>query len=409
MNKKLLMNAPIAIIGGGYVGLPLAISFASDAMRSVTVFDIDNSKVDDLSNGIDDTDTPDFKEYFSKIRFTSRPKDLEKINIFIVTVPTPINEKFEPDLSYITNAIEIIAPFFKKNSLIIFESTVYPGATEEVFIPLLENKTGLDCKTDFWAGYSPERINPGDHKNTLKQIVKLVSGSCHESGEFIKGLYSEIVDEVFLTSSIKVAESSKVIENVQRDINIALMNELSIIFKNLDINMTDVLEAAKTKWNFLDFTPGLVGGHCIGIDPYYLMWKSTKAGYFPSFLTEARKINESMAEFHAGEILKLLSKNSSNKKIIILGVTFKENCSDIRNSKVIDLIAALKEYNFEVSAVDPYVKQEDFNIVELIDINEIEFQQYALIVLATPHRIFSDHYTNFKDIPIYDIKGIFPK
>ena len=358
-----LKKTKIAIIGLGYVGLPLAIEFGKK--YSVTGFDINKSRVNELNNFEDSTGEADIEDLIKTIKSSDTSDvglklsyDINELfgsNIFIITVPTPINEFKSPDLSFLISASEMVAKLLKKDDIVIYESTVYPGCTEEDCVPVLEKFSGLIYNKDFYCGYSPERINPGDKINTLTKIKKVTSGSNTEVAAFIDNLYKSIIKAgTHLAPSIKVAEASKSIENAQRDLNISFVNELALIFDRMGIDTHDVLEAAGTKWNFLKFKPGLVGGHCIGVDPYYLAHKAESLGYHPQVILSGRRVNDYMGKFIASNVVKLLiSRNQiiTNSKVLVLGITFKENCPDIRNSKVIDIIRELEQYNIFVDVL----------------------------------------------------------
>lgn len=408
----------LAIIGLGYVGLPLAVEFGK---KFPTIgFDINTSRIEELNNSIDQTlevASDDIKEA-SKLIFTSDPEKLRAPNVYIVTVPTPINSNNDPDLSFLESACQMIGQNLNANDIVVFESTVYPGATEEVCIPILENESGLVFNNDFFCGYSPERINPGDKKHKLKNIVKVVSGSTNQTANFLEELYGEIIEAgIHKASSIKVAEAAKIIENTQRDINIALMNELSLIFKKMNISTQEVLEAAETKWNFLPFAPGLVGGHCIGVDPYYLTYKAREIGYRPEIILAGRKINDEMADVIAKEIINIAKKkkiNPNSSAALVMGMTFKQDCPDIRNTKVVDLVSQLKAQGMKVDIYDPWVDKEEAKKeygIELID--EIQNGFYQVIVIAVPHEKFYDlgleriRKYGDQDAFVYDIRYLF--
>ena len=416
----------IGIIGLGYVGLPLAVEFGK---KFLTVgFDINEQRVKELNSFKDITLEVSFKELKSVIDFkrnqkkglfiTNNKNDLSKVNFFIITVPTPVNKDKTPDLSFLKKASDFVGTLIKKNDIVVYESTVYPGLTEEFCIPIIEAKSKLKYNKDFFAGYSPERINPGDKSRGLTDIVKVVSGSNPKISQVINDVYKQIISAgTHLASSIKVAEAAKVIENAQRDINIAFVNELSKIFNLLDINTYEVLDAARTKWNFLDFKPGLVGGHCIGVDPYYLATKAIEHGYDPQIILNGRRINDSMSKYVVSTFLKILSTSIDNiekSKILVLGVTFKENCPDIRNSKVFDIIKDLMKKSENVVIVDPLAnKKEVFKTHKLILKNQIPNDKFDGTLIAVCHDEFSalvsdnKHLNNFGII--YDIKGKFPE
>ena len=414
-------NIKIAIIGLGYVGLPLAVLFAKK--YKVIGFDIDNNRVNQLSKGIDKTGEIDSKKLEKVLingtlkeglLLTSDSKDIINADYFIVTVPTPIDKNHKPDLTPLFKASKLVGNSLKKGSTVIYESTVYPGATEEECVPILENHSKLIYNKEFFVGYSPERINPGDRKHTVEKIIKVTSGSTNAVAEKVDKLYnSVIIAGTFKASSIKVAEMAKVIENTQRDINIAFVNELSKITSKLNIKTKDVLDAAGTKWNFLKFKPGLVGGHCIGVDPYYLAQKAEEVGYFPEIILAGRRINNSMGEFVASECIKLLIKKDvkiKSVKALILGFTFKENCPDIRNTGVERLRKSLISFGLETEVYDPYASEKD--VKDQYDfklISDLE-NKYDLIVLALDHDKFKtldlDNHLK-KNGVLYDIKSIY--
>ncbi len=412
-------HAKIGIIGLGYVGLPLAVEFGK---KYPTIgFDLKQKRIKELESSVDSTleVTSDELQEATMLSYTSQIEDLTTCNIFIVAVPTPIDASKRPDLTPLEGASLSVAKLLKKGDVVIYESTVYPGATEEVCIPLLEENSGLQYNTDFFCGYSPERINPGDKKHRLPSIIKVTSGSTPETATMIDSLYKSIITAgTFLASSIKVAEAAKVIENTQRDVNIALINELALIFNKLSINTSEVLKAAGTKWNFLPFTPGLVGGHCIGVDPYYLTHKAQEVGYHPNMILAGRRLNDNMGHYIASQLLKLMLKkgiNASNAKILIMGITFKENCPDLRNTKVIDIIFELKEYGINIDVYDPWVNQEE--AAKTYSINMVthpEPSKYDGVILAVAHDQFQkmdiSEYKQFlkKDHIIYDVKNILP-
>lgn len=386
-------DLPIAIVGLGYVGLPLAVEFGKK--RSVIGFDTNKDRIDKLLKGVDITFETSSKELGDAINlvYTNKLQDLRACKVFIITVPTPIDDFKRPDLAPLKSASKSIGSILKKGDIVIYESTVYPGATEEVCVPLLEEISGLTFNIDFFCGYSPERINPGDKEHRLTAIKKITSGSTPEVAVIVDNLYQEIITAgTHRTSSIKVAEAAKVIENTQRDVNIALINELSLIFNRLDIDTESVLKAAETKWNFIPFSPGLVGGHCIGVDPYYLTFKAKELGYNPEMILAGRKINDNMAFLVADQVLELMiNKNIAIKSsnILIMGLTFKENCPDIRNTKVVDLVKKFNSLECKVDVYDPWVKEDDalfeFNI-KLI--NYPLEGKYDAILLAVAHDKF---------------------
>ena len=386
-------NIRIGVIGLGYVGLPLAVEFGK--FFNTVGFDIDKSRVQQLLDGIDLTLEVNSDEIFESdlLSFSSNIQDIALCSIFIITVPTPLDALNKPDLYPLITATESVSQFLKENDIVIYESTVYPGATEEVCVPILEKNSGLEFNKDFFCGYSPERINPGDKEHRLTSIIKVTSGSSIESAEIIDNLYKKIIPVgTYQAESIKVAEAAKVIENTQRDVNIALINELSQIFNKLDIDTESVLKAAATKWNFLKFTPGLVGGHCIGVDPYYLTYKAIEVGYRPEMILAGRAINNSMGSFVVSQIVKLMNNKNIetiNAEVLILGLTFKENCPDLRNTRVIDLINGFKELQSNVDVYDPWVNKDEAK--KELGINPIEepsLNKYDVIILAVDHNEF---------------------
>jgi len=383
----------IALIGLGYVGLPLAIEFGKK--RDVIGFDINKERIDLLKNNTDPTLEITKREFTEAIylKFTTNVKHLKECNIFIVTVPTPIDKHKRPDLTSLENSSETIGSVLKKGDIVIYESTVYPGATEEICVPILEKKSGLIFNKDFYCGYSPERINAGDKEHKITNIRKVTSGSTPEIAIEINKLYQEIiVAGTHRAKSIKIAEAAKVIENTQRDLNIALINELALIFKKLDIDTEAVLEAAGTKWNFLPFRPGLVGGHCIGVDPYYLTHKANEVGYYPEMILAGRRLNDNMGSYVANEVSKLMTKKRiqiAEANILIMGLTFKENCPDHRNTRVVDLVKELKSFNCNVDVYDPWVNKKqvaDEYKIQIID--KPLKDKYSAIVIAVAHDEF---------------------
>ena len=404
----------IGVIGLGYVGLPIAIEFSK--YFDVVGFDINKGRISSLKSGIDFNEEEGIEKIKkNKIFFTDKSSYLKYCNIYIITVPTPVNKKNLPDLYLIKKATENVAKYINRKDILIYESTVYPGFTEEVLIPLIEKKTKLKLNSDFYCGYSPERINPGDKNKTLKNINKIVSGSNKYSLNIIYNLYKKIISaKVIKVNSIKIAESAKVIENCQRDINIAFMNELFMIFSKLNINFFKVLDAAKTKWNFLNFVPGLVGGHCIGVDPYYLAYKAKKIGHVPQIILSGRKINNLMPKFYASMISKN-RKNKSKLKTLILGATFKEDCKDLRNSKVLDLYNELKIRGHKVDIFDPMfsIKYKLFND-NILNIKP-KINSYNNIILAVKHDKFKKLGIRRilkwgkNDCKFFDIKNFFKK
>jgi UDP-N-acetyl-D-galactosamine dehydrogenase len=352
------LHSPIAIIGLGYVGLPLAVEFGK--YRAVIGFDINSQRVAELRSGIDRTleVTPEELQHAAQLRFSSRAEDLQHATTFIVTVPTPVDQANRPDMTPLVKASATVGSVLKKGDIVIYESTVYPGATEEVCVPVLEKQSGLRFNYDFFCGYSPERINPGDKVNTLTTIKKITSGSTPEAAEAVDQLYGQIITAgTWRASSIKVAEAAKVIENSQRDLNIAFVNELSVIFDRMGIDTLEVLEAAGSKWNFLPFRPGMVGGHCIGVDPYYLTHKAEELGYHPQVILAGRRINDNMARYCARNVIKRMLGNGidvARATVGVMGITFKENCPDIRNSKIADLVKELQAWNVHTVVMDPW-------------------------------------------------------
>lgn len=422
-----IKNSKISIIGLGYVGLPLAVEFAK---KFPTVgFDINKSRVQELNNGHDRTLeveddhlksvlVNDFKEGGNGLKVTDQSEDISSSNVFIVTVPTPTDKHNRPVLTPLIKASENIGAYLKKGDVVIYESTVYPGVTEDECVPVLEQVSGLKFNVDFFAGYSPERINPGDKEHTVTKIKKVTAGSTPEAGKFVDDLYKEvIVAGTHLAPTIKVAEAAKVIENSQRDINIAFVNELSKIFNLLKIDTQDVLEAAGTKWNFLPFKPGLVGGHCIGVDPYYLAQKAQEVGYHPEIILAGRRLNDSMGKHVATEVVKLMMRKDLkviDSKALMLGITFKENCPDIRNTRAIDIYHELKTYDIEVDVYDPWADADEvkheYNIDILNNTQSPNLEDYTAIILAVSHE-------KFKVLPIktnetrvvFDVKSFLDK
>lgn len=399
MNKIQIENSKIAIIGLGYVGLPLAIEFAKK--YAVLGFDINQERVNELSEGVDRTREADLNElnlvlraenHQRGLKFSFNTDDLRSCNIYIVTVPTPIDVFKAPNLTPLLKASEMLGKVLKKGDIVVYESTVYPGCTEEDCVPVLEKKSGLKFNADFFCGYSPERINPGDKINTLTKIMKVTSGSTSEIADFIDNLYKTIIlAGTHKAPSIKVAEASKAIENAQRDVNISFVNELALIFDRIGIDTNDVIEAAATKWNFLKYKPGLVGGHCIGVDPYYLAHKAESLGYHPQVILSGRRVNDNMGMFVANKVIKLMIKKGhliNTAKALILGVTFKENCPDIRNSRVIDIYNELKQFGLEVDVYDPHANKEEVKSEYNIDLIDGVEKQYDSIILAVSHDIF---------------------
>jgi UDP-N-acetyl-D-galactosamine dehydrogenase len=414
-----LRKCRIAVVGLGYVGLPLAVEFGKHF--DTLGFDIKRERIAELEKGRDSTLEVSRAELKSATRlaYSSEIADLKRCRVFIVTVPTPIDEYKRPDLTPLVRASETVGKALTRGAVVVYESTVYPGCTEEVCVPILERESGLTFNRDFFVGYSPERINPGDQEHRLTTIRKVTSGSTPAAAEFIDKLYSAIVKVgTYRASSIKVAEAAKVIENTQRDVNIALINELALIFNRLGIDTEEVLNAAGTKWNFLPFRPGLVGGHCIGVDPYYLTHKAQEIGYHPEMILAGRRVNDNMGLYVAGEIVKLMTAKRIHVKgasTLVLGVTFKENCPDIRNSKVIDVVRELQKYGAEVEIYDPWADSAECRHeygVRLI--RKLEPKRYEVAVLAVAHREFRDLGADGvrrlcrKNHVLYDIKHVFP-
>jgi UDP-N-acetyl-D-galactosamine dehydrogenase len=405
----------LAIIGLGYVGLPLAVEFGKNI--PVTGFDINESRVNELNEGTDNTlevSDNELKEA-THLLFSSSIDDIADSNVYIVTVPTPIDSSKNPDLSPLINASAMLGKVIKKGDIVIYESTVYPGATEEVCLPEIEKVSGLIFNKDFFAGYSPERINPGDKKHRVTNILKVTAGSTPEIADYVDELYLSVIEAgTHKASSIKVAEASKVIENTQRDLNIALMNELALIFNRLGINTEEVLLAAGTKWNFLPFRPGLVGGHCIGVDPYYLTHKAREVGYNPELIQAGRLLNDNMGPYVVSEVIKLMLKKRihiSESNILIMGLTFKENCPDLRNTRVVDMIDEMEQYGANVDIFDPWVdKEEAYEEYKITPINSPENGRYDAIILAVSHNQFIDmgadaiHQLGKESHVLYDIK-----
>jgi len=413
----------IAVIGLGYVGLPLAVAFAEK--YNVTGFDINESRIAQLNSGHDHTlEVEDdllrsvlVENYSEKGLYnTNHVSGLIECNIFIVTVPTPIDEDQNPDLTPLVKASETVGGILKVGDIVIYESTVYPGATEEECVPILEKESGLKFNVDFFCGYSPERINPGDKQHTVTKILKVTSGSTPEIAERVDQLYKSVITAgTYKAASIKVAEAAKVIENSQRDINIAFVNELAMIFNKMEIDTVDVLEAAGTKWNFLPFRPGLVGGHCIGVDPYYLAQKAKKVGYYPQILLAGRRLNNSIGPYVGSQVVKLLMKKGkviNDSKVLVLGITFKENCPDIRNSRVIDIIQELKEFDVDVDVYDPWANPDEVQHEYDIKLKPVvSMRDYDGVVLAVAHNEFKTGIIDdaVEGTVIYDVKSILPK
>ena len=405
----------ISVIGLGYVGLPLALEFAK--YFDVIGFDINADRVEMMKNGIDPSKELKSSAFDNKtINYTSNHENLKRAHFHVVAVPTPVDEHCVPDLKPVLSASKTVGQQLKKGDYVIFESTVYPGCTEEDCVPILEKESGLKFGKDFKVGYSPERINPGDKEHTVEKILKIVSGSDNESSQEIAKVYLEAIKAgVYEASSIKVAEAAKVIENTQRDINIALMNELSMIFDKLNIDTLEVLEAAGTKWNFLKFSPGLVGGHCIGVDPYYLVYKARQIGMEPQIISSGRRINDGMTAFVAKKLVQKLikkGKNPQNSKVLVMGITFKENVADIRNSKVADLVRELMQYSLNVHLVDPYASPNEVAHEYNLTLMDEPAGPYDAVILAVNHKAYvsldEKYFTDImSDSPIlFDLKGV---
>ena len=426
MKPKSLQDSKIAIIGLGYVGLPLAVEFAKK--WPVIGFDINNHRIDELNKAIDHTlevESAELEEVLLKtwdgnngLFLTSAIGALTEVNIYIVTVPTPIDESKRPDLRPLIAASTTIGGVLKKGDIVIYESTTYPGCTEEDCVPILERVSGLRFNEGFFAGYSPERINPGDKVNTLTKIMKVTSGSTPEVADFVDALYGSIITAgTFKAANMRVAEASKAIENAQRDVNISFVNELALIFDRLGIDTNDVLEAAGTKWNFLKYKPGLVGGHCIGVDPYYLAYKAEQVGYHPAVILSGRRVNDNMGMFVANKVIKLMIEKGHTikaAKALILGFTFKENCPDIRNTRVIDIYLELKQFGLNVDIHDPWANPEE--VYQEYGINtkrELNISGYQTIIIAVAHNDFKEiAFSALKanhNLVIFDIKGLLEK
>ena len=412
----------LAIVGLGYVGLPLAVEYGKH--YDTVGFDINERRIKALMAGQDSTleTTAEELAAASRLTYATSPEKLRGRDIYIVTVPTPVDKYNQPDLTPLYKASETVGKIMSPGCIVVYESTVYPGCTEEECVPVLEKFSGLKFNTDFFCGYSPERINPGDKEHTLTKILKITSGSTPETAKAVDALYSSIIKAgTHKAASIKVAEAAKVIENSQRDINIAFVNELSKIFKLIGIDTTQVLEAAGTKWNFLPFRPGLVGGHCIGVDPYYLTHKAESLGYHPEIILSGRRLNDGMGSYIAGEVVKLMIRKGHtirDSRILLLGMTFKENCPDIRNSRVVDVYRGLQEFGVMIDVYDPWANAEDVRHeygIELIksrDVLKTMKGNYDAVILAVAHRQFKElDYSHFNkaNLVIYDIKGVLPK
>lgn len=420
MIKKIVDGSvKVAVVGLGYVGLPLAVEFGK---KFETVgFDLDIERLEMLRSGIDSTleTTGDDLNSAKKLKYTANASDLAQCDFFIVTVPTPVNEHKQPDLSILRRASESIGKVMKRGSVVIYESTVFPGCTEEQCVPVLELSSGMKFNEDFFCGYSPERINPGDKEHTLVKIKKITSGSTAETADAVDALYNAIIlAGTYKASSMKVAEAAKAIENSQRDLNIAFVNELAKFFNMLGIDSGEVLEAAGTKWNFLKFKPGLVGGHCIGVDPYYLAYKSQEIGYFPEIMLAGRRVNDGMGNYIVSEVLKLMVKKSipiNGARVLVLGITFKENCPDIRNSKSVDIIRGMEELGCKVDVYDPrantFKVTEEYGVTLLLDA-ELKLSHYGAIILATAHdefKMLDFSVVKRAETVIYDVRKFLPK
>jgi len=412
-------NAKIAIIGLGYVGLPLAAEFGKQI--NTIGYDVNKARIAELIEGKDSTLETSDEELAAakKLKFTTESRDLEDYNIYIITVPTPIDDYKLPDLSPLISASTTIGKVLSKGDIVIYESTVYPGATEDDCIPILEKHSGLKFNKDFFAGYSPERINPGDKEHRVTNILKVTSGSTEEVADIVDALYNTIITAgTHKAPSIKVAEASKVIENTQRDLNIALVNELAIIFNRMDIDTLDVLEAAGTKWNFLNFRPGLVGGHCIGVDPYYLTHKAQSVGYYPEVILAGRRINDGMGSYITEQVVKMMTRSRIHvvdANILILGLAFKENCPDLRNTRVIDIVHEFTAYHSNVDVYDPWVNsdaaKEEYDIAL---IPELKKNKYDAIILAVAHKEFTQLGAKLREYGkqnhiLFDVKNVLPK
>ncbi|EPU3919991.1 Vi polysaccharide biosynthesis UDP-N-acetylglucosamine C-6 dehydrogenase TviB [Aeromonas hydrophila] len=410
----------IAIIGLGYVGLPLAVEFGKK--YNAVGFDINSKRIEELKNGIDSTLECSAEEINAAtlLRYSNNLEDINECNIYIVTVPTPIDKHKQPDMSLLIKASQSVGSVLKLGDIVIYESTVYPGATEEVCIPVLEEVSGKKFNRDFFAGYSPERVNPGDKEHRVTTIKKITSGSTPEIADIIDGLYNSIITKgTHKASSMKVAEAAKVIENTQRDLNVALINELAIIFNKMNIDTEEVLNAAGSKWNFLPFRPGLVGGHCIGVDPYYLTHKAQAIGYHPELILAGRRINDGMGNYVAAQLVKaLLNKRIQvyGANVLIMGLSFKENCPDLRNTRVVDIIYELTDYNMNVEVFDPWINADEaydeYGISLAVD---LKYHHYDAVIMAVAHDEFKSmsisdirKYTKLESV-IYDLKYILPK
>lgn len=421
-NNFLSKKEKIAIVGLGYVGLPLALLL--NKKFKVVGFDVNHKRVTEIKKGIDRTREVTKEELIRcSVEFTNEPEKISECRLIIVTVPTPIDGHKIPDLGFVKSASRIIGKFMTKGAVVVYESTVYPGVTEEICVPILEEESGLKWKKDFHVGYSPERVNPGDKEHTVDKIVKVIAGDTLEVRDFLAEIYGSVITAgIFKAKDIKTAEAAKVIENTQRDLNLALMNELSIIFNKMGLDTKAVLETAATKWNFLKFEPGLVGGHCIGVDPYYLTFKAQAIGYHPQVILAGRRINDYMGKFVAENTVKkliLAGKAVRGSRVLIFGFTFKENISDIRNTKVIDIYNELREFGVEVFVYDPYVYKDEAKMEYGIDLIEDvkEYKPYDAIIVAVKHKLFIDEFDlkKYKEISntgepiLIDVKGIYDR
>lgn len=406
----------VGVIGLGYVGLPVALEFARQ--YKVIGFDINEARVEMMRKGIDPSKELDRQEFEGcDIAYTANPSELADAKFFVVAVPTPINKYNQPDLNALLSACRTVGKVLKKGDYVVFESTVYPGCTEEDCVPILEQESGLKFKTDFKVGYSPERINPGDREHTLTRITKVVAGCDHESAEIIADVYGRIITAgIHKASTIKVAEAAKVIENTQRDINIAFMNELSLIFRKMDINIYEVLEAARTKWNFLNFYPGLVGGHCIGVDPYYLTYKAGELGHHAKVILSGRQINDAMGADVAQEAIRMMiaqDKSLKQARVLVMGATFKENVADIRNTRVVDIVDELRKFYVNVDVTDPHADSEEFEHEYGYGLTQHLRNDYDAIIVAVAHNEYQTkdeaYFKSLTNAPavFWDVKGIF--
>jgi UDP-N-acetyl-D-galactosamine dehydrogenase len=415
-----LEEASLTVVGLGYVGLPLAVEFGKQ--YATTGFDINEQRVHDLQSGVDHTLEVSREELLAakRLRYTTRIEDAADCTVYVVTVPTPVDAARRPDLRLLIRASESVARVLRPGNVVIYESTVYPGATEEVCVPILERVSGLEFNVDFYCGYSPERINPGDKQHRLPNIRKVTSGSTPEIADFVDRLYASIVQAgTHRASSIRVAEAAKVIENTQRDVNIALINELALIFNRLGIDTLEVLEAAGSKWNFLPFRPGLVGGHCIGVDPYYLTHKAQEIGYHPEVILAGRRINDGMGPYVADQVIRLMARAGINLvggRVLILGLTFKENCPDVRNTRVVDIVEELRHYKLQVDVHDPWVDaREAQREYGLTMVAEPAAGAYDAVIVAVAHKQFVElgvvgiRAFGRSNAIVYDVKSVLPR